>query len=333
MTAPVPRVSVCIPVYNGENYLAQSIASVLGQTWRDLRLIVVDNCSSDATPEIARSFADPRLSYHRNPANLGLVGNFNRCLDLADGELVCIWHHDDVMLPENLARKVAFMDAHPAVAFVHGNVWLVDADGRRLMEHWHEDSRRDYVAGGHEWLERFATHLHLGALVFIGAVLVRRTAYERAGRFRRELPNCCDNEMWIRLALHGDVGCLAEALVEYRKHAESVSHTHAPPDWLAEHFAAARGALEANAGAIPGSTALLHRVRGAFAREALLSAYETSYQARFGESRGFLALAARLSPSVLTHRRFWWLALRGALGDAGVRACGRVRDRMAPRAR
>ena len=328
-----PRVSVCIPVHNGANYLAQSIASVLAQTWRDLHLIVIDNCSTDATPEIARSFGDPRLSYHRNAANVGLVGNFNRCLDLADGDLLCIWHHDDVMLPENLARKVAFLDAHPAAAFVHSNLWLVDAGGRRLMEHWHEDSRRDYLAPGREWLERFATHLHLGALVFIGAVLARRTGYERAGRFRSELPNCCDNEMWIRLALGGDVGCLAEPLVEYRKHAESASHTHAPPDWLAEHFAAARGALEANAGAIPGSPALLQRVRAAFAREALVSAYETSYQARFGESRGFLALAARLSPAALAQRRFWWLLLRGALGDAGVRAYGRVRRRMAPRAR
>ncbi len=328
-----PRVSVCIPVYNGANYLGASIASVLAQTWRDLRLVIVDNGSTDGTPDVVRGFSDSRIAYHRNARNIGLVANFNRCLDLAEGELVCLWHHDDVMLPDNLARKVAFLDAHPSVAFVHGNLWLVDGEGRRLKQHWHADSRQDYVRPGLAWLERFAMELHQGALVFIGAALARRAAYERAGRFKADLPNCCDNEMWMRLAMSGDVGCLGEPLVEYLKHGESVSSAQAPPDWLAEHFAAARSALTRHRDGVPGAAALLARVRAAFADEAMACAHETSYQGRFGESRRYLGLAARLSPGALGRRRFWWLLARGAVGGGGVRLYERLRGGAAPGAR
>ena len=99
-----PKVSVCIPVYNGSEYLAESIKSVLSQTYNNFHLFVCDNCSTDNTEEIVRSFHDPRLTYVRNAENIGLVGNSNRCLELANGKYVNIWHHDDVMLPENIER-------------------------------------------------------------------------------------------------------------------------------------------------------------------------------------------------------------------------------------
>ena len=93
-----PQVSVCMPVYNGSDYIADSVQSVLTQTYKDFNLIVCDNCSTDKTDEIIRSFKDPRLIYVRNNKNLGLVGNHNRCLELADGKYVHFLHHDDIML-------------------------------------------------------------------------------------------------------------------------------------------------------------------------------------------------------------------------------------------
>ena len=333
LTAAPPRVSVCVPVYNGAEYLGASIASVLAQTWTDFRLLVVDNCSTDATPDVVRSFSDPRIVYHRNRENLGLVGNFNRCLDLADGELVCIWHDDDVMLPDNLARKVAFLDAHPSTAFVHSNVWLIDAAGERYQQHWHEDSRRDYVLSGADWLERFALRLAQGPLVFIGAALVRRGAYDRAGRVWGAQPSCCDDEMWMRLALCGDVGCLAEPLVENRTHEGRASRARTVRHWLEAHLDNVRTVVERHRAEIPGAAALMGRVRAVFAADALMSAYDSSYQGRFRESASLLLLGARLSRNVLARRVFWWLALRNALGAPGVRLYGRLRRRVASGAR
>ena len=81
----ISKVSVCIPVYNGSAYIAESIDSVLAQTYEDFHLIVCDNCSTDNTGEIVRSYNDQRLTYVRNTENLGLVGNANRCLELSKG--------------------------------------------------------------------------------------------------------------------------------------------------------------------------------------------------------------------------------------------------------
>jgi glycosyltransferase involved in cell wall biosynthesis len=108
--AGTPKVTVCMPVFNGSEYIAEAIESVLAQTYRDFQLIVSDNCSSDDTGAIVQRFDDPRIRYSKNATNLGLIGNMNRCLELATGDYLCIFHHDDVMLPENLARKVQVLD-------------------------------------------------------------------------------------------------------------------------------------------------------------------------------------------------------------------------------
>ena len=212
-----PKVSVCIPVYNGSAYIAESINSVLAQTYEDFNLIVCDNCSTDNTEEIVRSFSDPRLTYIRNTKNLGLVGNSNRCLDLAKGEYVCILHHDDVMLPENLERKIRLLDEHPEVGFVHSNLIVIDSDGEVFAENiWHEDSRRDYIEDGQTVFRRFLDNLPLGTSIFIGAVLARRSCYEHIGGFNSELPHCTDSEMWMRMLLFYDVACIGTPLVKYR---------------------------------------------------------------------------------------------------------------------
>src|SRR3982751_3050681 len=85
-----PRVTVCVPMYNGERYLAECIESILAQTYTDFQLLLVDDCSTDATRSIAESYAaaDSRVRLIVNHTNLGLVGNWNRCIELATGEWI-----------------------------------------------------------------------------------------------------------------------------------------------------------------------------------------------------------------------------------------------------
>ncbi len=114
-------VSVCIPTYNGAAFLTEAIESVLSQSFRDFELLIVDDGSTDTTLDIARSFTDPRIAIYQNETQLGIPGNWNRCLSLARGEYICIFHQDDIMLPENLARKVEMLAADPTIAFVHSS--------------------------------------------------------------------------------------------------------------------------------------------------------------------------------------------------------------------
>jgi glycosyltransferase involved in cell wall biosynthesis len=83
-----PKVSVCIPVYNCEAYLANTIRSVLAQSLTDFELVIIDNASTDRTAEIISGFEDPRLRSLRNEKNLGMMGNWNRCLEEARGEFI-----------------------------------------------------------------------------------------------------------------------------------------------------------------------------------------------------------------------------------------------------
>ena len=109
---PEPAVSVGLPVYNGERYLAEAIESVLRQTFADFELVISDNASTDRTAEICRSFAraDGRVRYHRNEANLGALPNFNRVFDLGRGRYFKWAAHDDVLRPELLRRCVDVLE-------------------------------------------------------------------------------------------------------------------------------------------------------------------------------------------------------------------------------
>jgi hypothetical protein len=220
----MPQVSIGIPTYNGAKYLRESVDSVLAQTFNDFELVLIDDCSSDETWPIAEEYArlDPRVSAIRNSKTLGLVGNFNRCLESTKGRYVCVWHQDDVMMPQNIEKKFALLEAHPQVGFVHSNVLTIDEQGHVLSQHWEADSTRDYICIGKEFFRRM---IEPGKnYVCCPSVLARRECYETLGEFRRELYFTCDWEMWMRLSLYYDVGCLGEPLVQFRRHRGSESY-------------------------------------------------------------------------------------------------------------
>src|SRR5215207_1517689 len=114
MNTDLPRVSVGLPVYNGENYLAEAIDSVLAQTYQNFELIISDNASTDSTEEICRDYAarDRRIRYFREPQNRGAAWNFNHTFELARGEYFKWVAHDDVIGPQYLARTVDQLDRH-----------------------------------------------------------------------------------------------------------------------------------------------------------------------------------------------------------------------------
>jgi glycosyltransferase involved in cell wall biosynthesis len=126
-----PTVSIGLPVYNGDRYLAETIQSILAQTYSDLELIICDNASTDATREICEQFAarDRRVRYHRNPENLGAARNFNRTVELARGKYFKWNGHDDPMPPTLLERCVAALECDPTVVLAYGTPCPIDEHG------------------------------------------------------------------------------------------------------------------------------------------------------------------------------------------------------------
>jgi len=111
-----PRVSIGLPVYNGEDHLAEAIESVLSQTYQNFELVICDNASTDRTEEICRRFAarDSRVHYHRNPENIGATGNFRRTFELANAEFFNWLSHDDLLGPKYLETCLALFGRSPS---------------------------------------------------------------------------------------------------------------------------------------------------------------------------------------------------------------------------
>jgi len=304
-----PKVSVCIPVYNGSDYIAESIQSVLAQTFENFHLIVCDNCSTDDTEEIVRNFTDSRITYVRNTENLGLVGNANRCLELADGEYVHILHHDDIMLPENLELKVRILDEHPKVGLVHSDVSFIDQEGKHL-DLTKFDTKKDYVEDGITVFERYIMNMPVGASFFIGAVLARRDCYVKLGGFNPLIPNVNDSEMWMRMLLFYDVACVGKPLVKYRLHGMMTSTSindayglNLPG--LKEHFLASTIVLEQYKDRIPQWSKLKKQAFLAFSMKAVRRGAIFFRDGQFAESMATFRTALKFYPPVFAKKVFW----------------------------
>ncbi|HUJ09600.1 MAG TPA: glycosyltransferase family 2 protein [Verrucomicrobiae bacterium] len=139
MKASRPRVSIGLPVYNGERYLEVALQSLLTQTFQDFEIIISDNASTDRTAEICGRYAvqDRRIRYYRNAENLGAAPNFNRTVGLAAGDYFQWACHDDVWLPTCLECCVAVLDRDPSVVLCHTLTRIIDDKGAAIKDFKH----------------------------------------------------------------------------------------------------------------------------------------------------------------------------------------------------
>src|SRR5438477_4446241 len=131
----MPRVTIAIPVYNKAPYIREALESAVGQTYRDLEVLVLDNCSSDGSYEIVTTYRDSRIRIVRHSVNIGLTATFNSALELAQGEFVKILCADDLLKPQCIARQVAALDAvGPKAVMAASQHDFISARGRWLVQ-------------------------------------------------------------------------------------------------------------------------------------------------------------------------------------------------------
>lgn len=209
----VPKVSVVIPTYNYAHILDVTIQSVLDQTFTDFELIIVDNCSKDNTVEVVQKYlTDPRVSFYRNSSNLGLTGNWNRCLELAKGEYIKYLCADDKFHPQILERYVPIMDAHPNVSIISCHRQEFDSNGLKRKVVY---PPYNGIANGKEVVYKMIEDDRN----FLGdptRPMIRRSNLH-VGPFKK-LEYVTDWEMWVRHLLVGDCYIIPEVLAYGRKH-------------------------------------------------------------------------------------------------------------------
>jgi len=216
------RVSIGLPVYNGEQYLEEALESWLAQTYTDFEIVVSDNASTDRTEEICRSFAqrDPRVRYVRADVNGGGTWNFNRVVELSQGQYFRWAAHDDAVAPTYLERCVDVLDSDPRAALAHTRVELIDAAGGNLGVYEGPQARRE---DDRPWIRFHDAALWSGRNHLIFGVMHRRLL-DRIPPYGSH--GNADGVLLARLSLLGTFVTVAEPLQRMRVHEQQASTTY-----------------------------------------------------------------------------------------------------------
>lgn len=218
MTMTAPRVSVLLPVRNGEAFLADALDSVLSQTGPTFEVLVIDDGSTDATPAILAAYTDPRLRVIRQEG-LGLVAALNAALDAARGEYCARMDADDLALPGRFAAQVAALDANPGAVMAHGAARVIDAAGREIGSiATKPQSAAEYQAA--------LLHERSAPPIVHPTAMIRRAVLLAMGGYRQS-PSCEDHDLWLRLLGKGAFLALPEPLLLYRQHDAGISRERA----------------------------------------------------------------------------------------------------------
>jgi glycosyltransferase involved in cell wall biosynthesis len=248
VSAGRPLVSVCIPAYNAERWIAGALESALEQSYDELEVVVADNASTDATAEIASGFDDARIRVESAGETIGAVANHNRAIQLSHGAFVKFLHADDLLLPTCVEEMVT-------LALEDERIGLVFAPRKVVVEQAPDPEWGELFGRPHEYFEQlervndgrrlFGELLEAGFEAnWVGepsAVLLTREALEHVGLLNERLFQIADLELWARIMVVRKVGFVDQVLSIYRHHGESGTARNAlskrdwfDPTWLFE---------------------------------------------------------------------------------------------------
>lgn len=229
-----PFVSIVVPVFNGARFLRETLDSLVRQTWSAREILVLDDASTDETPAIIASYGDALRSV-RQPTNRGQFGNVADGIARATGELVAVYHADDVYDSTIVEREAQFLADHPEVGVVFCLDRFLDGDGREygrlaLPAELREENILDFARVFNAILE------HKNVFLPTPGAMARRALYERVGPYRPEFGSAADLDMWLRMAREQPVGIIAEHLFGYRHTVTSVGQSYQNVRLVPENF-------------------------------------------------------------------------------------------------
>lgn len=325
-------VSIVIPVYNDERYIQESVESALNQDYENLEVIVVDDGSTDATPEILKEFGE-RIRYIRQE-NQGTAAALNNGIRHAKGSLIAWLSSDDLFLPGKIKHQVRKFQEEPFLALVYTDWIMIDSQGRELK----------VVRSPCPPPESFAIEMLRGNFINGSSVLIRRDCFEKVGYFDEALLTDSDGDMWFRLLENGcRFGHVPTPLTKYRWHSGNLSHRYklhqTCKDQVRSRALQAFSAQELFGDLLEkkriGVDLAYERLAFTLARQFLFraasAAMKTSMQNRFSLKRTILLVSFKLMSTrlvlwaLLPARQIrgrikkWWLIKREAKGSKSVR--------------
>lgn len=316
-----PIVSIVIPTYNAGRWLGAAVRSALGQTQRNIEVLVFDNASTDDTPALMAKVSDPRCVYVRAEKNVGMAGNITRGIKAARGRYFMVLGADDVLEPEFVATAVARLDAAPSARLLHGRAIWIDGDGNHvglMSGEWPAQCSGD---------DAFVRCFTEG---FCFSTMIMHTAPVKAlGAMDEEWGLLSDTWLFLQMALLGDVLFMEEHLVLYRVHEASVSfELYADGKMFDDHLAGLEKAF-----GWPQAQHLTPRLteaRLAVAQQAMDTLHMTRLGSGFRGAWRKTLMIVKVEPHILLRPKAWMRFAFAALPAPAIRAL-RSRRRVARR--
>ena len=250
---PEPAISVLMSVYNGEQFLASAIESILAQSLTDFEFLILDDGSSDGSWSILQDYAgrDDRIRLIRRE-NKGLIVSLNELIAAATAPLLARMDCDDISMPDRFARQVAFLEANPDYGVVGSQRFNIDEQGQQLPM-----AGPDYALDH----QQFLSNIGKESLLCHSSVMMRRDLVRAVGGYHAAFRHCEDFDLWLRLSNLTKLCSMSEKLVCYRHSADQVSKRHLTEQQLGT--AVALAAYHEREAGRPDPTEASHRIAAA----------------------------------------------------------------------
>ncbi|MBE2320247.1 glycosyltransferase [Solirubrobacter sp. CPCC 204708] len=335
--APAPRVAVVIPTYNRARWLGGAIESILAQTYKDFRLVVSDNASTDDTAAVVARFDDPRLTYVRRATNCGLNEHYNGWFANVEADYLYMVPDDDRLTPDALAVTVAALEANPRAAMIHAQVDVVDEAGEVIAaEHHMSGLDSNTVERGTDFIRR---SMQMSYRVHATTVLLRTEAVRSVLLDERDYP-VTDLGHFMRIALDWDVVFRKQTIARYRIHDGAYSAGAAQvtdggyiqgTERIEKFLEVKLRFLDEHGDRLTGVPALRREAHRAFRRELIEHAAHATFPARRpAPTARVLRACARRDAAVVFEPTAWRLLAGSLLGARATTAIKRALRRPTP---
>lgn len=230
MTISHPLVSICIPHYNNENTISETLNSILNQTYKNIIIKIFDNASTDNSLEILKDYENKyeNIKLFQNEQNIGGEANFTKCIENLEGDYGAVFHADDLYLPTMVEEQVRFLEENSSCSAVAVHSYIIDENSKIIgMRHIPQEytQQKNNVIGNQ--LELFKSVLKYANYITCPSVMARTNVYKNDVKFWNgsKFKTSADLDVWFRLASFGKFGLISIPLMQYRESTASYSYS------------------------------------------------------------------------------------------------------------
>ncbi len=211
-----PLLSVLMPVFNSERFVAEAIESILTQTFKDFEFLILDDASTDRSFEIIKDFEnkDPRIKVYQNEKNLGVVASRNKLINLSKGKYIAWIDSDDVAIETRLKKQVNFLEAHPEIGMTGAYPIIIDENGKKIRKWWFETDP-----------QKLKIELFFHSPFLSSSIVIRKSALPQ-NYYDSRFPVAEDFDLYSKIAEGFDIANIPEFLVKYRINSKGLSKSN-----------------------------------------------------------------------------------------------------------